>query len=386
MSIELLKSGAKSAIGDDIFEEYDKTHSFDINKKPKPNQTLVWCNGSPIGTRGGNIIAISGLAKSRKSVVASSMASGMLLNEGSEYLNFKCRVEPTENILHIDTEQGYYHYYNTVKRIVDNSGGEVKDNFHSKHTRDASVQFRVDYLKYLFDKIKPRVAMIDGITDLVRDPNDAGESSDLISLLMQLTSDHDCLLVVVIHTTKSTSKLRGHLGSELERKCETAIRVEKDEKYPNFSHVMCKESRNKEFEDFTIMYDDLISDYKVLEKEDPIYSVKEESNNDFYISPEEYGKPHHKSVVNKMFKKEIEGMKILSRDQAGLLRDIASYGTGGVKRLSKKCAKKWLSYYEEKCWLYCNQLNNSKWEKTELIDLDESNTIEIFNKESDLPF
>ncbi len=396
MSLDLLRSDSENPEQDSFkqFEEFDKKHSFDISRDPGPMQTLVWCNDSPIGTRGGNFICISGLAKSRKSVVASSMASGMLLNNGQDYLNFRCEIPENENILHLDTEQGYYHYYKTVKRIVQNGGGSVKSNFHSKHTRDASPQFRLKYLDWLMDKLSPTVCMIDGITDLIRNPNDENESSDLISYMMQVSVKYDCLMIFVIHTTKGNNKLRGHLGSELERKCETAIRVEKDETHPQFSHVYCKESRNKWFNDFTIAFNELKQDYEVLGSENDQYKVvdkkKQKDNHD--IDPKDYHKEHHRSVINRLFSEEIEGMKILSRETSGLIEDLRNNATGGIKTLSKKSAKMWLDYYDHNTWLYCNQENEGRWEKTQFIDLDDSNTMSLFDNkddeqtDNDLPF
>jgi hypothetical protein len=74
---------------------------------------------------------------------------------------------------------------------------------------------------------------IDGISDLSKDPNDPVEACGLIEELVQLAIKYDCPIIVVLHenpsgTGQEYSKGRGHLGSQLERKAESNLRVVKD--------------------------------------------------------------------------------------------------------------------------------------------------------------
>jgi hypothetical protein len=69
--------------------------------------------------------------------------------------------------------------------------------------------------------------LVDGVADLVVDVNDAGESNTYTAHLHQTAIEHDCAVVCVIHTNPSSEKTRGHLGSQLERKSETNLRLEK---------------------------------------------------------------------------------------------------------------------------------------------------------------
>jgi RecA-family ATPase len=76
------------------------------------------------------------------------------------------------------------------------------------------------------------MVLIDGIADFCNDPNDAKECFELVRKLHKLAVDHGCLIVSVIHENpgQGGGKTRGHLGSQLERKAETSLRLQKDPK------------------------------------------------------------------------------------------------------------------------------------------------------------
>jgi hypothetical protein len=72
--------------------------------------------------------------------------------------------------------------------------------------------------------------IIDGIGDLCLDPNDPEEALALIDEIHRLAIQFDTVVVCVLHENPGSEigKTRGHLGSQLERKAETNLRLEKD--------------------------------------------------------------------------------------------------------------------------------------------------------------
>jgi len=73
--------------------------------------------------------------------------------------------------------------------------------------------------------------LLDGIGDLAIDLNDIAESNTLVTELHAYAIKYDCPIVGVLHENpgeKSPDKQRGHLGSQLERKAESNIRLVKD--------------------------------------------------------------------------------------------------------------------------------------------------------------
>jgi hypothetical protein len=70
--------------------------------------------------------------------------------------------------------------------------------------------------------------LLDGVADLVADVNDAKESNGLVTQLHALAIEFDCSIIGVIHLNPGNSdKTRGHLGSQLERKTEANLKLER---------------------------------------------------------------------------------------------------------------------------------------------------------------
>jgi RecA-family ATPase len=71
---------------------------------------------------------------------------------------------------------------------------------------------------------------IDGVGDLAADPNDTAEAFELVQELHTLAITHECVIITVLHENpgSETGKTRGHLGSQIERKAETNLRLAKD--------------------------------------------------------------------------------------------------------------------------------------------------------------
>jgi hypothetical protein len=58
--------------------------------------------------------------------------------------------------------------------------------------------------------------------------NDSAESNDFVARLHGLAIQYACHISGVIHLNPGTEKSRGHLGSQLERKAETNLQMEKN--------------------------------------------------------------------------------------------------------------------------------------------------------------
>jgi hypothetical protein len=71
--------------------------------------------------------------------------------------------------------------------------------------------------------------ILDGAADAISDVNDPAESNEFVAELHALAIQYDCPIIGVIHLNPGTQKTRGHLGSQLERKAETNLQLDKDE-------------------------------------------------------------------------------------------------------------------------------------------------------------
>jgi KaiC/GvpD/RAD55 family RecA-like ATPase len=328
------------------FEKYVHDHSFNINKLPPEDSHLFFYNGIPIGSRG-NLLAITGKAKSRKTVVASAIATSAFVD--GEFLGFTADIPKGDNILHIDTEQGYYHYYGSVTRIFKDANYKgIPENFHSIHTRDATSEFRVELLEYLFGKLKPRVAILDGITDFVRDINNQDEATKISEILLRLSYQYDALIIVVIHTTKTTGYMTGAVGTTLEKKAQTVIKVERDDDNekgdPNISHVSCQYARDKGFKSFSIQYVEELGRYDATPESEIVGKGRRGDKR-----PENYADDVHKLILTRMFgyREEIPDPQL----QDNICKALKQVTGDNIATLEKK---QFVKFYNDRAMIFMN--------------------------------
>lgn len=308
----------------DGFKEYLETHRFDPSIKPPEESPLLFHNDTVIGHRGANIITVTGKAKSRKTVVTSAIASGLVSVNG--FLGFNSKTKDEDIIVHLDTEQGYFHYYNSVDRIFKQVNIEMPDNFESYHTRDATHEFRLELLEYIFENIKPTILIVDGITDFVYDINDQKEAKQIGDKFLVNSAKYDTLVIAVIHTTKSTGMMTGAIGTYLEKKCETSIKVELDEEDRMISHVSCMQSRNKPFSDFSITMNELTGFYELVDE--ALISTK--GTLDI---------PFNQSKMNEIIEIAFNNREHIN---SGLFCNLITNKATSVGALKKECAEKWI--------------------------------------------
>ena len=70
--------------------------------------------------------------------------------------------------------------------------------------------------------------VIDGIADLIKCANNEAESIAVVEELYRLAGIYKMCIVTVLHFIPNGLKLRGHLGSELQRKAAAILSIEKD--------------------------------------------------------------------------------------------------------------------------------------------------------------
>ena len=84
----------------------------------------------------------------------------------------------------------------------------------------------MDKFHYQYGGIQ--LVVIDGIADLVHSANDEAESLRVVDELYRLAGIYQTCIVCVLHYVPNGLKLRGHLGSELQRKAAAILSIELD--------------------------------------------------------------------------------------------------------------------------------------------------------------
>jgi hypothetical protein len=72
------------------------------------------------------------------------------------------------------------------------------------------------------------MVVIDGIADLLNGVNDEESSVKLIEELFRTAAIYNTCIICVVHMAPSGMKLRGHLGSEVQRKAAGILLIEKE--------------------------------------------------------------------------------------------------------------------------------------------------------------
>lgn len=221
-----------------------------------PPLAVVKIKGVRTGTSG-DLSLIFGGAKSRKTSLAIMMAKELLAytaDDGREDRVVTSDI-PSPTVAYFDTEQSHYHSARMRNRITEGLPASKKGNLAYMRLREENSRGRLFLIVDHMLSNRPNVAFIDGVADLVTDTNNNTESSQMLSLLMELAEKTDSHIIAILHNTESNLKKgRGHLGSEYERKAETVYMVEKAKDIASSSIVTAQHTRNAPFETFHITY------------------------------------------------------------------------------------------------------------------------------------
>jgi|GEM_PF-2178248 len=181
----------------------------------------------------GDISIIGGLPKVGKTSVCSFILSTAFMKNipaGFDTLGIRTAFCEGKKVIYIDTEQPKV-YTNklrkSVLRILDVKVQPTNLLIYNlrKYDSETKLQKVLGMMKKYPDA---HLWIIDGVADLIKDPNDTKESFGIIEKFMIKSNELDTAIILHIHENPGTNgKLRGNLGSEAERKCGGAITIKK---------------------------------------------------------------------------------------------------------------------------------------------------------------
>lgn len=201
---------------------------------PKP-EPRYWLEGIPICTAG-NLTTISAPAKAGKSAVTGAMLASVFAVDNADCLGFKSANPHAHAVLHLDTEQSRFDHQDGVWRIIRRAQIEAAPSWLLSYclTGLSAVEIRAAISTLIKDSAEKYGGMhsvvIDGVADSANDVNDPAEAGAIVAELQNLAIEFNCPVIGIIHVNPGSDfKTRGHLGSQLERKSETNLRLEKDD-------------------------------------------------------------------------------------------------------------------------------------------------------------
>jgi hypothetical protein len=208
------------------------TDSEPVDDRPP----LLVMNGTVVATRQ-NLLAISGPSKGGKTAITSLLCAAAI--QGPDGYDGCPAIQLAPNplqhaVLHFDTEQSRAQHFSNFKMAVLKRAGLIHspDYFGSYNLLDKNIKERKLAVEALLKAAHIlhkgiHLVVIDGIADFIKSVNDEEETNRIVAFFRQLAVAYNTTLVLVVHLNPGSEKERGHLGSELQRKCESVLTIEK---------------------------------------------------------------------------------------------------------------------------------------------------------------
>lgn len=224
----------------DLLMERLEQSRYDPARRLPDVAPVYWLGKVPICTRG-NLVTITAVTKVGKSSFTAGMMAAAFRDPDHGQDTFTVRSENPRAaaLIHFDTEQHAKHHERMLDGVMRRAGALKLPPWFASYARKGTTadQLRAELEAVLKSAARRHHAVhsvfLDGVADLVNDVNDPREVNPFVAWLEGLAVRYDCPIVCILHLNPVTSKdsvqkSRGHLGSQLQRKAETDIRLKKE--------------------------------------------------------------------------------------------------------------------------------------------------------------
>lgn len=183
------------------------------------------------------LLTIQGKSGSHKSRLAQEFAIVLMDNDedsiGSKLGMTKIVNRPLR-VAYIDTERNSnFEFPFALKSIADSCGVQVPcKQFRYTTLRDLDRTDRKEAAEQFIDMVRKDyegdlIVIVDVASDLTLDFNSVTATGELIDLFKKWMNVFKCAIITVIHENPGSSKMRGHLGTELSNKATDSISIKK---------------------------------------------------------------------------------------------------------------------------------------------------------------
>ncbi|GET47128.1 toprim domain-containing protein [Capnocytophaga felis] len=214
-----------------------KSCEIDWKNPPPKQEVLISINAIPIGVQS-SLLGITGGEGTGKSHFVSALLAGTLtLSKITKIDTLGTQVKPCPKgkvVLFFDTEQSQDQLYQNIEKLLKRAQHTVMPpelkayclTQIPRKERWELIRKSLEFFSFQYKGI--HLVVIDGIADLIGAVNNEIESTEIIEELYALAGMYQTCMVCVLHLTPSGLKIRGHLGSELQRKASAVLSIEKD--------------------------------------------------------------------------------------------------------------------------------------------------------------
>ena len=244
---------------DDVVKKWHESR-ISMTEEYDTGAVVIQVDRIPIGTLG-NFSASIGKAKSKKTFNVSAMTAAAL--SGKKVLMYEVSLPEDKNkILYVDTEQSKAHCKKTLARILALANlpdSTDNDRLEFLSLRKYTPKERIEIIECALATTEGiGLVIIDGVRDLLFDINAPLEATQITSILLRWTDEYQIHIHTVLHQNKGDENARGHIGTEINNKAETIIKVEKEKPDENISKVSAVFTRAQTFPTFAFRINDHI--------------------------------------------------------------------------------------------------------------------------------
>jgi nucleoside-triphosphatase THEP1 len=205
----------------------DGVHIPGIHPPVEKLNPIVYIDGQSFLTNQ-NISMIQASPGTGKSAICESILSNVL-NKECEHIGLYVD-ESIERAVFFDCERDLSLIDESNERMLQRAN--VKEH-NSKAIivglrKSFSLKLKKARIIQVIEYIKPQIILIDGIGDLVEDTNSIQETTVIYLWLIELITKYNLSVIVTLHPNKGKDTARGHIGSEMLRRCEGIIEVKEN--------------------------------------------------------------------------------------------------------------------------------------------------------------
>jgi hypothetical protein len=284
--------------------------------QPPPILTI---DNKTIATEG-NFITISGQPKSRKTTFAFFMIASGLLQKS--IFNIQLNLKTDEKIILIDTEQSIFDFARQIKILKFTlKCKKLPLNFSAYLFRQYEPEQIIEAITLIMERDKPKILILDNLTELVINPNDIPESKKIIQFLKRITAQYNCCIITLLHNSKSTNNTLGNLGSYADRGAQSTLRATIDKDTDIFTLEPVFMRSDAYFKAINVFYNKESNKYEQTETAPKKESKKFNINN--------FDEADHINRIGAIFRtqKEISYAELVEE-----IKQIYGIGTNGAKQ------------------------------------------------------
>ncbi len=211
--------------------EIPKPYFFDRKNRPQKSKGALFLNNVRCGSVG-NFVLISAPAGAGKSALCEVLISLAINKENNINDTFGFSIEKFKKILYIDTERDRSDFADSCERALIRAGyndvEEPSNVTFALFSELATIEERNKAILQVIEETECDLLVIDNAADLCGALNNEEIANKTVLWLTSLLKKKRIMAITTIHVNPNSEKARGHFGSELWRRSETAFLLTND--------------------------------------------------------------------------------------------------------------------------------------------------------------